>query len=68
MLGTTTTLTTPDYYSAGRLMEATQLPVPRIRELLAERGIRPAFFFDGIDYYNEPALTILRALLQEQNR
>lgn len=66
MAKTTDSLTPPCYYSAGKLMTATQLPVPTIRQVLADRGIRPAFFQDDIDFYEGIALLELKAFLREQ--
>ena len=68
MAKATDSLTTPSYYSAGKLMAATQSDVPAIRRLLAERGIPPAFYQDDVDYYSGRALLELRSILREQNR
>lgn len=69
MLGTTSTPEpTPCYYSAGKLMAATQIDVPAIRQMLAERGIPPAFYQDDVDFYDGIALLELRAILREQKR
>lgn len=63
-----TTELTPLYYSAGKLMAATQFSVPTIRRLLAERGIQPVFYQDDVDYYGARALLELQAILREQDR
>lgn len=59
---------TPSYYSAGRLTEITQVTVPEIRLLLAQRGIRPAYYENDVDFYDGIALLELKAILREQNR